>query len=40
MHIGWNLWYLGLLDNYQQTLSSLVLEIEFYLEANGFETGA
>jgi hypothetical protein len=40
MHIGWNLWYLDLLDNYQQTLNSLVLEIESYLEANGFETGA
>jgi hypothetical protein len=39
MHIGWNLWYLDLLDNYQQTLNSLMLEIESYLWANGFETG-
>jgi hypothetical protein len=40
MHIGWNLWYLDLLDNYEQTLDSLALEIESYLEANGFDKGA
>jgi hypothetical protein len=28
MHIGWNLWYVDLLGDYEQTLDSLVLEIE------------
>jgi hypothetical protein len=40
MHIRWNLWYVDLLDDYEQTLDSPVLEIESYLEAKGFETGA
>ena len=40
MHIAWNLWYLDLLDDYEQTLDSLILENESYLEENGFEMGA
>jgi len=40
MHIAWNLWYLDLLDEYEQTMDSLILEIESYFEENGFETGA
>lgn len=31
LHISWNIWYLDLLDHYQQTLDSLILEIETYL---------
>ena len=40
MHLAWNLWYLDLLDEYGRTMDSLILEIESYLEENGFETGA
>jgi hypothetical protein len=40
MHIAWNARYLDLLDDYEQTLDSLILEIESYLEVNGFELGA
>ena len=40
MHIAWNVSYLGLLDEYEQTLDSLILEIESYLEENDFEMGA
>lgn len=40
MHISWNVWYLDLLDDYEQTLDSLVPDIESYLEESGFETGA
>ena len=38
LHISWNIWYLDLLDNYGQTLESLILEIESYLEKQGIET--
>lgn len=38
LHISWNIWYLGLLDQYQLTLESLILEIETYLEYKGFES--
>lgn len=37
IHIGWNLWYLDALDKYGQTLDSLILEIESYLQKSGFE---
>jgi hypothetical protein len=37
IHIGWNLWYLDALDNYGQTLDSLIIEIEAYLVKSGFE---
>lgn len=40
MHLAWNLWYLDLLGEYGRTMDSLILEIESYLEENGFETGA
>ena len=40
MHISWNLWYLDLLDTFQQTLDSLIIEIERYLESRGVETGS
>ena len=40
MHLAWNLWYLDLLDEYGRTMDSLILEIESYLEENGFETEA
>lgn len=40
MHLAWNLWYLDLLDEYGRTMDSLILEIESYLEENGFVTGA
>jgi hypothetical protein len=36
LHISWNLWYLDLLDEYQQTLDSLILEIETYLATKDF----
>ena len=38
LHVSWNIWYLDLLDNYGQTLESLILEIESYLEKQGIET--
>ena len=38
IHIGWNLWYIDRLENYGRTLDSLALDIESYLEANGFES--
>lgn len=38
LHLSWNLWYLDLLDNYQQTLDPLILEIESYLENQGIKT--
>ncbi|MFT5610709.1 MAG: hypothetical protein ACI9LU_001204 [Polaribacter sp.] len=37
IHIGWNLWYLDALDDYGQTLDSLIIEIEAYLVKSGFE---
>jgi hypothetical protein len=37
LHISWNIWYLDLLDQYQLTLDSLILEIESYLESKSFE---
>lgn len=37
IHIGWNLWYIDALENYGQTLDSLALDIESYLEMNNFE---
>lgn len=37
LHISWNVWYLDLLDQYQLTLDSLILEIESYLESKSFE---
>ena len=40
MHVAWNLWYLDLLDEYGQTMDSLILEIEAYFAKSGFETGA
>lgn len=40
LHLSWNLWYLDLLEDYGQTLDSLILEIESYLDDNGFEPGA
>ena len=40
MHISWNLWYLDLLDTFQQSLDSLIIEIELYLESRGVETGS
>ena len=40
MHVWGNLWYLDLLDEYEQTIDLLILEIESYLHENGFETGA
>ena len=40
MHLAWNLWYLDLLDQYGQTMDSLILEIESYLVESGFETEA
>jgi hypothetical protein len=40
MHVAWNLWYLDLLDEYGQTMDSLILEIEAYFAESGFETGA
>lgn len=36
LHISWNLWYLDLLDHYERTLDSLILEIETYLAAKNF----
>jgi len=39
MHVWGNLWYLDRLDEYEQMLISLALEIESYLDENGFETG-
>lgn len=36
LHISWNVWYLDLLDEYQQTLDSLILEIETYLATRDF----
>ena len=38
LHISWNIWYLDLLDEYQLTLDSLILEIESYLERKNFES--
>ena len=38
LHLSWNLWYLDLLDTYQQELDSLIREIETYLEEHGIET--
>ena len=38
LHISWNVWYLDLLDHYQLTLDSLILEIESYLESKSFES--
>lgn len=38
LHISWNIWYLDLLDQYQLTLDSLILEIESYLESKSFES--
>ena len=38
MHIWGNLWYLDRLNEYEQTLDSLTVEIESYLDENGFET--
>lgn len=38
LHISWNTWYLDLLDKYGQTLDSLILEIELYLEQQGIKT--
>jgi hypothetical protein len=38
MHIWGNLWYLDRLNEYGQTLDSLIFEIESYLDENGFET--
>lgn len=40
MHISWNLWYLDLLDTYQQSLDSLIIEIGLYLESQGVATGS
>ena len=40
MHKSWNIWYLDLLDEYQLTLDSLILEIESYLEIKSFESDA
>jgi hypothetical protein len=40
MHVWGNLWYLDRLDEYGQMLDSLTLEIESYLDENGFETDA
>ena len=40
LHISWNIWYIELLDNYQQALDSLILEIESYLEKHGIKTGS
>ena len=37
LHISWNIWYLDLLDQYQLTLDSLILEIESYLESKSFD---
>jgi hypothetical protein len=36
LHISWNIWYLDLLDECQQTLDSLILEIEAYLATQDF----
>ena len=38
LHISWNIWYLDLLDEYQHTLDSLILDIESYLESKSFES--
>ena len=40
LHVSWNIWYLDLLDYYQQTLDSLILEIESYLATKDLETGS
>ena len=37
LHFSWNIWYLDLLDSYQQTLDSLIMEIETYLEQKGLD---
>jgi hypothetical protein len=39
MHISWNLWYIDLLDTYQDRLDSLILEVEAYLAENDFKVG-
>ena len=40
LHISWNIWYLDLLDQYQLTLDSLILEIESYLQERSFESNS
>ena len=40
LHISWNIWYLDLLDQYQLTLDSLILEIESYLQEKSFESNS
>jgi len=38
LHLSRNIWYLDLPDHYQQTLDSLILEIESYLATKDFES--
>jgi len=37
LHISWNIWYLDLLDEYQQASDSLIEEIEAYLAARNLQ---
>lgn len=38
LHISWNVWYLDLMGEYQQTLDALIQEIELYLAVNNLES--